>query len=78
MTKHHIPSFMTGIALLLPITHRGICNHLERDRPGWMFETAAEDPGGPLFVMTTAGYVMGPELRIERVIDFRREMLTAG
>jgi hypothetical protein len=61
-------------ALLLPITHRGICNHLERDRPGWMFETAAEDPGGPLFVMTTAGYVMGPELRIERVIDFRRNV----
>jgi hypothetical protein len=29
------------------------------------------DPGGPLIVMTTAGYVMGPDLDMARVIDFR-------
>ena len=58
-------------ALLLPITHRGECNHLERSRPQLIFEPSAEDPGGPLFVMTTAGYVMGPDLDLARVIDFR-------
>jgi hypothetical protein len=58
-------------ALLLPIAHRGECNHLERSRPRLMFEPSAEDPGGPLFVMTTAGYVMGPDLDLARVIDFR-------
>jgi hypothetical protein len=58
-------------ALLLPIAHRGTCNHLEREKPRWIFEASAEDPGGPLFVITTAGYVMGPDLDIARVIDFR-------
>lgn len=58
-------------ALLLPIAHRGECNHLERSNPALIFEPGDEDPGGPLFVMTTAGYVMGPDLDLERVIDFR-------
>jgi heme-degrading monooxygenase HmoA len=58
-------------ALLLPITHRGECNHLYPSQPGLMFEVAGSDPGGPLIVMTTAGYVMGPDLDMARVIDFR-------
>ena len=74
----YLPALATVVeswhALLLPITHRGICNHLERDKPRWMFEAATEDPGGPLFVMTTAGYVMGPDLDVARVIDFRRNV----
>jgi hypothetical protein len=56
-------------ALLLPVAHRGECNHLERGRPRALFEPADDDPGGPLFVMTTAGYVPPPSL--PRVIDFR-------
>jgi hypothetical protein len=58
-------------ALLLPIEHRGECNHLDRSSPRLVFESRTEDPGGPLFVMTTAGYVMGPDLDFARVIDFR-------
>ena len=58
-------------ALLVPIAHRGECNHLERSNPRLIFEPSTEDPGGPLFVMTTAGYNMGPELDFARVIDFR-------
>jgi hypothetical protein len=56
-------------ALLLPVAHRGECNHLERGRPRALFEPAATDPGGPLFVMTTAGYVPPPDMA--RVVDFR-------
>jgi hypothetical protein len=58
-------------AVLLPIAHRGECNHLHPSQPGLMFEVGGSDPGGPLVVMTTAGYVMGPELDMTRVIDFR-------
>jgi hypothetical protein len=56
-------------ALLLPVMHRGECNHLERASPRALFEIAPKDPGGPLFVITTAGYVPPPDLA--RVIDFR-------
>jgi hypothetical protein len=58
-------------ALLLPIAHRGECNHIERSKPGQIFEIESRDPGGPLFVMTTAGFHLGPTLDMARVIDFR-------
>lgn len=61
-------------ALLQPIAHRGECNHLDRERPGEMFHVEGEDPGGPLIVITTAGYNMGPDLNLERVIDFRQNV----
>jgi heme-degrading monooxygenase HmoA len=61
-------------AQLLPIAHRGECNHLERTRPGLMFEPAPRDPGGPLFVLTTAGFDSGPGFDMARVIDFRRHV----
>jgi hypothetical protein len=61
-------------AFLKPIAHRGECNHLNKERPGEMFHIEGEDPGGPLVVITTAGYNMGPDLNIERVIDFRRNV----
>jgi hypothetical protein len=71
--ERFLPSLHEAIeswhALLLPIAHRGECNHLERANPRPLFEIGAEDPGGPLFVMTTAGYVPPPEL--ERIVDFR-------
>jgi hypothetical protein len=56
-------------ALLLPVAHRGECNHFESGRPRTLFEIAEHDPGGPLFVMTTAGFVPPPDLA--RVVDFR-------
>lgn len=58
-------------ALLLPVAHRGECNHLARDNPGLMLEPHGEDPGGPLVVITTAGFVIGPQLDMARVVDFR-------
>jgi hypothetical protein len=61
-------------ALLLPIAHKGECNHLDRDHPGRLFDVGKPDPGGVCMVITTAGFVFGPELKIERVIDFRRNV----
>lgn len=60
--------------LLLPIMHRGECNHLDRDRPDMLFEVGKADPGGACMVITTAGFQFGPDLKIERVIDFRRNV----
>jgi heme-degrading monooxygenase HmoA len=39
-----------------------------------MFQIAGDDPGGPLIVMTTVGFKLGPELDIQRVVDFRRNV----
>ena len=61
-------------ALLLPVMHRGECNHLDRGRPDTLFEVGHQDPGGACMVITTAGFQFGPELKIERVIDFRRNV----
>ena len=60
--------------LLLPIRHHGECNHIDRESPGELFEVAATDPGGLSMVITSAGYRRGPDFRIERVIDFRRNV----
>jgi hypothetical protein len=60
--------------LLLPVRHHGECNHLERDCPGALFEVATPDPGGAPFVLTTAGFRPGPELKVQRLIDFRRNV----
>jgi len=60
--------------LLLPVMHRGECNHLSRENPGLCLEIAPNDPGGQLVVITTAGFVLGPSLDLERVIDFRRKV----
>lgn len=61
-------------ALLLPVTHRGACNHLDRDDPGLIFEPARSDPGGPVLVMTTAGFDLGPTFDLARVVDFRQNV----
>lgn len=57
-------------ALLKPVAHRGECNHLDRSRPGPVLEAQKDDPGGPLLVMTTGGYVFGPDFDRSRAIDF--------
>src|SRR5665213_144536 len=73
--EHHLPFLSTAVeswhALLVPIVHRGECNHIERFGPGPIFDTESRDPGGALFVMTTAGFHAGPELDPARLIDFR-------
>lgn len=60
--------------LLQPVMHRGECNHLDRERPGMILEASATDPGGVLLAMTTAGFRLGPNFRVERVIEFRRNV----
>lgn len=61
-------------ALLLPTMHRGECNHLDRSQPDTLFEVGKADPGGLCMAITTAGFQIGPDLKIERVIDFRRNV----
>ena len=61
-------------ALLLPVAHRGECNHLDPACPGLMLQPHDDDPGGTLVVITTAGFVLGPDLDMNRVIDFRRNV----
>ncbi len=58
-------------AVLMPIAHRGACNFLDPDRPGTMFQAESDDPGGPLVVITTAGFDLGPQFDVERAKDFR-------
>ena len=60
-------------ALLLPVTHRGDCNHLNKSTAGQVLAPAHSDPGGPLFVLTTAGFNVAPNMNMERVKDFRRQ-----
>lgn len=61
-------------ALLLPIAHKGECNHLDAAEPGSMFDPWDEDPGGALFVMTTAGFNLRSKMDFQRLIDFRRRV----
>jgi heme-degrading monooxygenase HmoA len=63
-------------AMLKPLTHKGECNHLDRETPGELFALDGIDPGGSMVVITTAGYRMGPGLDVNRVIDFRRNVDT--
>jgi hypothetical protein len=61
-------------ALLLPVAHRGECNYLDPAQPGPLFAASAEDPRGPLLVMTTAGFDLRAKSDFARLIDFRRRV----
>lgn len=61
-------------ALLLPIAHHGECNLLDPAAPGPMFETSPDDPGGPLLVLTTAGFDLRAKSDFKRLIDFRERV----
>jgi hypothetical protein len=65
-------------ALLMPFAHKGECNHLDRNEPGPVFEIGSPGAGGPCMVITTAGFNFGPDLKIERVINFRRNVDTTN
>ena len=56
--------------LLLPIAHRGEVDMRGHVESGSAIRTADEDPGGPLAVVTTAGYVSREPDQIPRIVDF--------
>lgn len=64
--------------LLLPTMHRGECNHLVREEPGLLYEVSTNDPGGKCMVVTTAGFRLGADFRVERVIAFRKNVDVAN
>ena len=59
-------------ALLQPIAHRGETNWIDRLSPGLAIEPESIDPGGPLIVLTSAGYNSGQDIDPERLKDFTR------
>jgi hypothetical protein len=61
-------------ALLAPISHFGEANCLNLANPG-KFVQPGSDPGGSLVVLTTAGFDLGPNLDMERMKDFVRNVL---
>jgi hypothetical protein len=64
--------------LLRPFRHHGECNHIERETPGELFEASEEGGGGPLVVVTTAGYESGFEANMDRVVAFRHKVDNVG
>ena len=61
-------------ALLVPTAHRGECNHLNPGARGPMYRPSEHDPGGPLLVVTTAGFELRAKSDFQRLIDFRRRV----
>ena len=64
--------------LLRPFKHHGECNHIERETPGELFEVSEDGCGGPLAVLTTAGYQLGFEANMDRVVAFRHKVDNVG
>jgi hypothetical protein len=64
--------------LLRPFRHHGECNHIQRETPGELFEVSKEGCGGPLVVFTTAGYKLGFEANMDRVVAFRHKVDHVG
>ena len=58
-------------ALLLPVTFRGVWNYNNGPNAELRFATEAADPGGPLFVITTGGFDVGPNFDRSRLVNFR-------
>jgi hypothetical protein len=64
--------------LLRPFKHHGECNHIEREAPGELFEVSQDSGGGPVAVLTTAGYQLGFEANMDRVVAFRHKVDNVG
>ena len=64
--------------LLRPFRHYGECNHLQRETPGELFEVSEASDDGPLVVVTTAGYILGFEANMDRVVAFRHKVDNVG
>jgi len=52
------------------ISHHGVADWIDRSKPGLILEPVAEDRGGPLAVMTTAGFVLDANFDLARAQDF--------
>jgi hypothetical protein len=52
------------------VGHRGEVDWLDRQHPGLALAPVAADPGGPLAVMTTAGFVVDENFDFARAQDF--------
>lgn len=81
--KEEFMPFLFGTAeswhlLLRPFRHHGECNHIDRETPGELFEACEECSGGPLVVVTTAGYEFGFEANMDRVVAFRHKVDHVG
>jgi hypothetical protein len=58
-------------ALLHPFSHRGEINWLDPQHPGSIFVTGdAPADGEPFVVLTSVGWDFGPDLDMDRVVDF--------
>jgi hypothetical protein len=64
--------------LLRPFRHQGECKHIERETPGALFDVSEEGCGGPPVVITTAGYELGFEANMNRVVAFRHKVDNVG
>lgn len=76
--QDHLPFLDDAVeayhALVVPYSHRGKVNWRGTVLENATFATAPSDPGGPLMVLTSAGYdKLGPE-DMPRVINFIREV----
>ena len=60
-----------------PIAHRGELNWLDRKQPGLVFDVNTVDPGGPMLVMTTAGFDLGPNTDMDRIRDWFANVVLA-
>ncbi|RLA09623.1 MAG: hypothetical protein DRQ60_11045 [Gammaproteobacteria bacterium] len=56
--------------LLLPVTHRGEVDLRGQVESDSAIQTVDQDPGGPLVVVTTAGYLSREPDQIPRIVDF--------
>jgi hypothetical protein len=76
--EEHLPFLEDAIeawhALAIPVSHRGTVNWRGSPLENATVKTVATDPGGPLMVLTSAGYVdPGPE-DMPRISRFIREV----
>ena len=63
-------------ALLCPISHRGQVNWFGRLEDAARFKPSAEDPGGPLVVMTSAGFDPLPREELQADMPRRIDFIT--
>jgi hypothetical protein len=62
----------TWAAVVRPFRHMGDCNYLDQAKPGPLFASVddAPDPGAPIVIITTVGWVLGPDLDMNRIAEF--------
>jgi len=70
----HLPFLPDAVedwhALLLPVKHHGEVNWFHKAGTDCRIEIASDDPGGPLAVITSAGFDVAPGDDLGRVTDF--------